>query len=86
MRLHFPAIKVPKKKPQPVPAEALEKLLNEAPDALWRAYLLCGWWAGLRLSEARHLQWDSSDSLPWLDFEGNRIVLPAVFTRSAEDQ
>lgn len=82
----FPAIKVPKKKPQPIPAEMFEKLLDKAPDALWRAYLMCGWWAGLRLSEARHLQWDPSDTLPWLDFEGNRIVLPAIFAKSAEDQ
>jgi integrase len=82
----FPTIKVPRKKPQPIPAEAFERLLAKAPDALWRAYLLCAWWGGLRLSEARHLQWDSSDSLPWIDFEGNRIVLPAVFAKSDEDQ
>ena len=36
----FPAIKVPKKKPQPIPAEAFEKLLEKAPDARWRAYLM----------------------------------------------
>jgi integrase len=77
---------VPKKRPQPIPAEAFEKLLGKAPDALWRAYLLCGWYAGLRLSEARHLQWEQSDSLPWVDFEGNRIFLPAVFAKSNEDQ
>jgi integrase len=82
----FPTIRVPKKKPLPIPAEAFEKLLEKAPDAHWRAFLLCGWWAGLRLSEAMHLQWDHSDSLPWIDFEGSRIVLPAVFAKSAEDQ
>jgi integrase len=82
----FPRIKVPKKKPQPIPTEAFEKLLEKAPDLLWRAYLLCGWWGGLRLSEARHLQWERSESFPWIDFEGNRIVLPAVFAKSDEDQ
>jgi integrase len=82
----FPTIKVPKKKPQPIPAEAFEKLLDKAPGALWRAYLLCAWWGGLRLSEARHLQWDPSDSLPWIDFEDDRIVLPAIFAKSDEDQ
>jgi integrase len=82
----FPVVKVPKKKPQPVPAEAFEKLLEKAPDALWRAYLLCGWWGGLRLSEAARLQWDAADALPWVDFEGNRIVLPAVFAKSDVDQ
>src|SRR5262245_12915632 len=82
----FPTIKVPKKKPQPIPAEAFERLLTKAPDELWRAYLLCGWWAGLRLSEARELRWQLSDEWPWIDFEQNRIVLPAVFAKSAQDQ
>jgi integrase len=82
----FPTVKVPKKKPQPIATEDFEKLLDEAPDVLWRTYLLCGWWGGLRLSEARHLRWEPSDSLPWVDFTNNRIVLPAVFAKSAEDQ
>jgi integrase len=82
----FPRIKVPKKKPQPIPAETFEKLLDKAPDDLWRAYLLCGWWAGLRLSEALYLERDPSDTVPWLDFPNNRIVLPAVFAKSDEDQ
>src|SRR5437870_4261194 len=37
---NFPAIKVPKKKPQPIPGEAFERLLEHAPDDHWRAYLL----------------------------------------------
>jgi integrase len=82
----FPMIKVPKKKPQPVPVESFEKLLAKAPDELWRAYLLCGWYGGLRLSEARHLEWDLSEEWPWVDFPENRIVLPAVFAKSAVDQ
>jgi integrase len=82
----FPRVKVPKKKPQPIPPEDFEKLLARAPDELWRAYLLCGWWGGLRLSEARHLRWERNEVLPWVDFNGNRIVLPAVFAKSDEDQ
>jgi integrase len=82
----FPEIKVPKKKPQPIPAESFERLLTKAPDTLWRAYLLCGWWAGLRLSEARELRWQPAEEWPWIDFEGNRIVLPAVFAKSNQDQ
>ncbi len=39
----FPTIKVPKKKPQAIPAESFERLLTKAPDARWRAFLLCGW-------------------------------------------
>jgi integrase len=82
----FPKIQVPKKKPQPIPAESFERLLDKAPDDLWRAYLLCGWWGGLRLSEALYLEWEPSEEAPWLDFKGNRIVLPAVFVKAKEDQ
>jgi len=82
----FPTVKVPKEKPQPIPAEAFEKLLEKAPNSLWRAYLLCGWWAGLRLAEAFPLRWERSEDLPWVDFKGNRIVLPAVFAKSSEAQ
>jgi integrase len=82
----FPKLKVPKKKPQPIPAESFEKLLDKAPDDLWRTFLLCGWWGGLRLSEAAALRWEPSEEWPWIDFEGNRIVLPAVFVKASEDQ
>jgi integrase len=82
----FPEIKVPKKKPQPIPAEAFERLLGAAPDDTWRAFLLCGWWCGLRLSEARHLRRCPSDKFPWLDLDNDRIVLPAEFAKSDADQ
>jgi integrase len=82
----FPTVKVPKKKPQPVSTQDFEKMLAQAPDELWRTFLLCGWWGGLRLSEARHLRWDPAPKFPWVDFPGNRIVLPAEFAKSDEDQ
>jgi integrase len=82
----FPVVKVPKKKPQPIPAESFEKLLGKAPDDLWRAYLLCGWYAGLRFAEALSLEWERNDRHPWIDFARNRVVLPAAFAKSAEDQ
>jgi integrase len=82
----FPTVKVPKKKPQPVSPEDFDKMLAKAPDEVWRTYLLCGWYGGLRLSEARHLRWECSEEWPWIDLAGNRIVLPAVFAKSAEDQ
>jgi integrase len=82
----FPTVKVPRKKPQPVPPADFERMLSKAPDQIWRTYLLCGWYGGLRLSEARHLRWEQSDTCPWLDLSANRIVLPAVFAKSAEDQ
>src|SRR5262249_40029146 len=52
----FPRVSVPKKRPQPVPAEAFEKLLDKTADPQLRAYLLCGWLAGLRLEEAFRLE------------------------------
>jgi integrase len=82
----FPAVKVPKLKPQPIREEDWQALYNAAPDDHHRAYLLCGWWGGLRLSEAQHLQWEPSERLPWLDFQRNRVILPAVFAKSDEDQ
>jgi integrase len=84
--LAFPDVKVPRMKLQLIPAESFEKLLAKAPDDLWRAYLLCGRWAGLRLSEARELRWEPSEEWPWIDFEHNRFVLPAVFAKSVQDQ
>lgn len=82
----FPEIHVPKKKPQPIPAEAFERLLEAAPDDQWRAFLLCGWYAGLRLSEANQLRRSPSDEWPWLDLDADRIILPAAFVKAAEDQ
>jgi integrase len=82
----FPAVKVPRKRPQPVPAEAFERLLAVAPDAQTRAYLLCGWLAGLRRSEAAELEWGANGDAPYLDLVRDRIVLPAEFAKAAEDQ
>jgi integrase len=82
----FPTLKVPKKRPQPVPTESFEKLLDKAPDAQTRAYLLAGWLGGLRLREAWELEREPSDAAPWLDFARNRIILPAEFAKAVEDQ
>lgn len=82
----FPSVKVPKKKPRPVPAETAERLLAKAPDAQTRAFLLCGWLAGLRRNEAVALEWRQTDAAPWVDLDGDRIVLPADFVKGGEDQ
>jgi integrase len=82
----FPAVKVPKKRPQPVPAESFEKLLDKAPDARMRAFLLCGWLAGLRLNEALALEWRETDRAPYLDPARDRIVFPAEVVKADEDQ
>jgi integrase len=82
----FPAAKVSKKKPQPVPVESFERLLAKAPDDQTRAFLLTGWLAGLRRNEALALEWEESDKCPWLDFARQRIVLPAELVKADEDQ
>jgi integrase len=82
----FPKVKVPKKRSQPVPVEAFERLLAKAPDDDWRALLLTAWLAGLRSCEAYAQEWESGDTAPCLDFGRNRVVLPAEFVKGAEDQ
>jgi integrase len=83
---NFPKVKVPDHKPQPVPAESFERLLEKAPDAQTRAYLLCGWLAGLRLEEAFVLEWEETGDAPYLDLARNRVVLPAGFVKGVRDQ
>ncbi len=82
----FPAVKVPKRKPRPVPAADVRKLLDAA-DPEMRAFLLCAWLAGLRFSEAFALRWSEGDGRrPWVDLAADRVVLPAEFTKGVEDQ
>jgi integrase len=82
----FPSVKVPKKKPQPVAAEAFERLVEKAPDANMRVFLLTGWLAGLRLGEALELEWEETPTVPYLNFAQHRIILPAEFVKGVEDQ
>jgi integrase len=51
-----------------------------------RAYLLCGWLAGLRLSEALELDREPTEEAPYLALDRDRIILPAEFAKSVEDQ
>jgi integrase len=51
-----------------------------------RAYLLCGWLAGLRLAEALALEWEESDEVPHLDLARGRIILPAKFVKAVRPQ
>jgi integrase len=82
----FPTVRVPKRNPQPVPEEHFLKLVEAAPDAYLRAYIMTAWLAGLRLSEAASLLWERSDDLPWVDLAGSRIWLPARFVKANADQ
>jgi integrase len=82
----FPRVKAPERHPRPIPAESFERILARAEDAPTRAYLLCGWLAGLRLSEAFELEWQEAEDAPYVDLARNRVVLPATFAKAARDQ
>jgi integrase len=82
----FPNRKVAKKKPQPIASADFEKLLQQAPDLRSPADLRCGWWGGLRLSEALQLRCQRTSDQLWVHFEDNESVLPAEFVKSGGDQ
>ncbi len=82
----FPDVKVPKTKPRPVPTESFDRLIAKAPDEHTRVFLYCGWLAGLRRNEALGLEWEETEDSPWIDFDSDRIILPATFTKAVEDQ
>jgi integrase len=82
----FPAINVLKKSPRPVPEESFERLLAKAPDEQTRTFLLVAWLGGLRLAEVHSLRWEESEEYPWVDFDRDRIVLPAEFVKGQCDQ
>jgi integrase len=82
----FPSARPPKRKPQPVPVESFERLLDKAEDDNMRTFLLCGWLAGLRLKEACELEWEETDKAPYIDLARERIVFPAGFVKGVEDQ
>jgi integrase len=82
----FPTVKVDESYPQPVPVEAVERLLQKAPDQNMRVFLLCPWLAGLRLGEAIALEWEENDRAPWVNFARRRIVLPGCFVKGGKDQ
>jgi integrase len=81
-----PVIRPPKRKPQPVSTEVVERLLSKAPDENMRVFLLTGWLGGLRLNEALALEWEEAEKAPYLDLDHNRIVFPAGFVKAGEDQ
>jgi integrase len=82
----FPDVKVPRILPRPIAPADWQALHAAAPSAEWRAFLLCGWYGGLRLAEAFELRRVASDSYPWLDLTADRIWLPARFVKADTDQ
>lgn len=83
----LPVVKVPRRIPQPVPREWVDRLLAQAGrDLEMRAYLLCAWLAGLRRNEAYYLSWDQSDERPWIARQRRKIIFPAAGVKAGDDQ
>ncbi len=83
----LPVVKVPRRIPQPVPREWVDRLLREAGhDLEMRAYILCAWLAGLRRNEAYYLSWEPSDDCPWISRERRKIIFPAASVKAGDDQ
>jgi integrase len=78
----FPEVEVPVSDPPPVPAESFECLYAKATDPQMKAFLLCGWRAGLRLNEAFQLEREPTDKAPWLDVARKRIWIPRDFSKA----
>jgi integrase len=84
----FPKVHVPKRKPRPVPAEVVERLLAAAAaeDVQMKTFLLCGWLAGMRRAETFALEWQETTSAPYLDLDRDRIIFPAEFSKSHREE
>jgi integrase len=79
--------KVPKKKIiRKIVAEEFERLLAVAPDEGWAAFLQTAWFTGMRRNEMLDLTWHGDGGTPWVDFDQNRIWIPAAYNKSDADQ
>lgn len=47
--------------------------------------MLCAWLCGSRLTETRNLRWSPSEKFAFVDFDRNRIVLPAAASKNGKD-
>lgn len=85
----FPAVPIPSKRPQPVPPELFDRLLeriDRTGDTQLRTFALCGWLAGMRRNEAYYLEWEETDAACWVDFGADRIRFPAEVVKAKADQ
>ena len=65
----IPMLKVGSKRPEYIRPEELHQIYGQAPDSLWRAYLVTLYTTGLRLREAMNLTWQD------IDFESNELCV-----------
>lgn len=77
----------PRKLPEAVDCDALERFLLSIEDLQLRVYCLVGWLSALRRNEIYYLSWERGQGLlPWLDLPGERIILPAEFVKGRRDE
>jgi integrase len=78
--------KLPKKKTiRKIAAEEFERLLDKAPNQWWRAFIATAWYTGMRRTEMLDLTWNDHEA-PFIDFKAGRILIPAAYNKSDEDQ
>ena len=78
--------KVPKKQNiRKITGEEFERLYSKTPSLDWRAFIATAWYTGMRRNEMLDLTWDNRD-FPRVDFEENRIWIPAAYNKSDADQ
>lgn len=78
--------KVPKKRNiRKITTEEFGQLLGKAPDGLWHAYIATAWYSGMRRNEILELTWDR-EGAPRPDFHAGRIIIPAAYNKSDDDQ
>jgi integrase len=66
--------------------EELERLLAAAPDEPSRALISAAWYTGLRRNELLDLCWRGDEGRPWIDFDRNRVQIPAEYNKADADQ
>jgi integrase len=82
----FPAIKVPRRSPSPWPPSRSNACWRKHPMTCGAPFSCAAGGPASASPMALPLHFEASDRYPWIDFDGNRLVLPAVFAKSVEDQ
>lgn len=83
-----PKIRPPKyrpKKPRTITREQFDAILERAPDAAWRLFVLVAWYTGMRRGELLALAWDEPSGRPWIDFMAGKIQIPAAWCKADRD-
>jgi integrase len=82
----FSMPKLPKKRfIRKIVAEQFEKMFSKASGPYWKAFVATAWYTGMRRNELLDLTWDDLEK-PHIEFKTGKILLPAAYAKSVEDQ